>query len=259
MTTQSRMLSVLLAATVAIVLGAGPPCWAAEDDDDDELPFKATSIIIELTDNDIELQAFADGNEWKRLQIFDPNERQIFNLKTLRRLDRQGLSELHFASEPSHFPEDALAPSEEASEVVEEFLRRFPAGDYEFEGMTVDYTELEGQATLTHVLPALPGIVAPVSIWADPPVVDPSDTVIEWKLVTTRFIGSGPVEIIGYQVIVEQVEPFRMLTINLPASATSVSIQPEFLEPDQLYDFEVLAIEASGNATISVGEFMTSG
>jgi len=37
--------------------------------------------------------------------------------------------------------------------------------------------------------------------------------------VTTRFIGSGPIDIAGYQVIVEQVEPFRMLTINLPPTA----------------------------------------
>jgi len=50
-------------------------------------------------------------------------------------------------------------------------------------------------------------------------VVDPNDAAIEWEPVTTRFIGSGPIDIAGYQVIVEQVEPFRMLTINLPPTA----------------------------------------
>ncbi len=101
----------------------------------------------------------------------------------------------------------------------------------------------------------------------DPPLVDPDNLVIEWEPVTTRFIGVGPVEIIEYQVIVDQVDPLRAepwidggtrrALINLPPSATQVTVPPEFLLPDALYDFEVLAIEASGNSTISVGEFMT--
>ena len=55
-------------------------------DDEEELPFGGTAIIIELTDNDIELQAFVDGVEWKRLQVFGPNERRIFNLRAERNL-----------------------------------------------------------------------------------------------------------------------------------------------------------------------------
>ncbi len=247
----TRHLGPIVCFVVIAMLTVFPLAYA-----DDELPFKATTIIIELTDNDIELQVFVDGNEWKHLEIADPSERRIFKLKTKKSLGKQGMSEMHFASQPSPFPEDA--PSAAATETVEAFLARFPAGDYEVEGVTLDGSELEGIATLTHVLPALPEIVAPIADGDDPPIVDLSDdTVIEWELVTTRFIGSGPVEIVGYQVIVEQVEPFQMLTINLPASATSVTVPPEFLMPDKLYDFEVLAIEASGNQTISTGEFMT--
>ncbi len=232
-----------------------------------ELPFKATSIIIETTDNDIELQAFVDGGPVKKLQISDVRERAIFTLNTQRKLGRQGLSELTFASEPDHFPEEALAPSEEANEVVRAFLAKFPAGMYEFEGKTIEGTELEGEATLTHVLPALPEITNPISFTDEPPMVDPNNLIIEWNPVTAQFLNNGPVEIIEYQVILDQVEPLRTTSwidglarrglINVPGNVTSLTVPPEYLLRGTLYDFEVLAIEASGNVTISVGEFMT--
>ena len=102
----------------------------------------------------------------------------------------------------------------------------------------------------------------------DPPIVDPDNLVIEWEPVTTRFIGDGPVEIIEYQVILDQVDPLRAMPwvdgstrralINLPGSVTSLTVPPEFLLPEAEYEFEILAIEESGNSTISVGEFVTS-
>ena len=102
----------------------------------------------------------------------------------------------------------------------------------------------------------------------DPPVVDPQNLVIQWEPVTTRFIGAGPVKIDEYQVIVEQADPARVrpwvdgktrnAVINLPGSVTSLVVPPEFLEPGARYDFEIVAIEANGNSTISVGEFVVS-
>jgi hypothetical protein len=77
------------------------------------------------------------------------------------------------------------------------------------EGRTVEGKELEGDARLTHVLPALPEIANPVSMTDEPPLVDPFNLVIEWNPMTTRFIGDGPVDIIEYQVILDQVEPQR--------------------------------------------------
>lgn len=250
---------VLSAMVFAFLTG---PVYA--NDSEDEQPFGATSLIIELTDNDIELQVFVDGVLWERLQIFSPNERRIFKLKTQRNIRRQGgLSELFFASEPTHYLEDDPA----FDGTIEDFLARFPAGEYEMEGQTVDGGELTGEATLTHVLPALPEIIAPVSDGEDPLVVDPNNLVIEWEPVLTRFTGDGPVDIIEYQVILDQVDPpredswvdgtTRRALINLPPTAISLTVPPEFLLPDAFYEFEVLAIEASGNVTISTGEFKT--
>ncbi len=252
-----------IAAAMGISFLAGP---AASHDE--VLPFKATTHIIELTDNDIELQVYIDGNDWKHLEISDPKGRQIFNLSTLRRLDRQGMSEMQFASQPSHFPEDDNGEIDQkgAMDTVAAFVVRFPAGDYQVQALTPE-GEMAGKAALTHVLPALPGITAPISRTDDPPIVDPENLVIEWEPVTTRFIGNGPVEIIEYQVILSQESSLRptpwidgsnrRTLINLPPSVTRLTVPPEFLLPATLYEFEVMAIEASGNSTISVGEFLT--
>lgn len=230
--------------------------------DDDEAPFGAAVVIIELTDEDIELQFFADGFDWTRLEIFDPNERKVFDARARGRLTRQGgLSELVFASEPSHY----LVDEDNFDEPVEAFLARWPEGNYEFEGQTTVGVELESEAYLSHVLPALPEITAP----ADGAEVDPEATlVIAWEPVTTRFIGDGPVDIIEYQVIVGQEEPGRSMPwinggtrsalVNLPGHVTEFNMPPEMLEPGAVYEIEVLAIEANGNASIGVVEFETS-
>ncbi len=254
----TRLIGVALTVAMSCLLAAGSAA-ERDDDEEDERPLNVANILIETTDNDIELQVFVDDAEWTDLKISDPRGRRIFRLNTRGRLGRQGMTEMGFASNPTHFPEDADPTGPEVEDVVKAFLRRFPAGAYEMEADTLDESvELVSEPLLTHDLPALPEIVHPVSDTEDLPVLDPRDAEIEWEPVTGQFLGNGTVEITGYQVIVEQVDPFRKLVINLPASATSTSIQPEFLESGQLYDFEVVAFEVSGNATISVGEFLTT-
>lgn len=251
-------LIAMFVATSCLVASGAALAERDRDDHEDERPLNVANILIETTDNDIELQVFVDDAEWTSLNISDPKGRRIFRLNTRGRLGRQGMTEMGFASNPTHFPEDADPSGPEVAQVIKRFLRRFPAGEYEMEAETLDEgLELESNPILTHDLPALPEIVEPVSDTEELPVLDSRDAVIAWEPVTTQYLGSGSVEITGYQVIVEQVSPFRKLVINLPADATSTSIQPEFLEPDQLYDFEVVAFEVSGNATISVGEFLT--
>jgi hypothetical protein len=234
--------------------------------DHDETPFGAAVIIIELTDNDIELQVFADAFDWTRLEIFDPRDRKVFDTKARGRLKRQGgMSEMFWASEPSHY----LVEEDNFDEPVAAFLARWPEGEYDFEGRTTIGVDLESEAYLSHVLAALPEIVAPLPVGDEPPVVDVGmPLLIDWEPVTTRFIGDGPVEIFEYQVIIDQVDPERIMAwvdggtrsalINVPPDVTELTVPPEFLLPGTSYEFEVLAIEASGNSSISVGEFDTS-
>jgi len=47
------------------------------------------------------------------------------------------------------------------------------------------------------------------------------------------------------------------MSIYVPASVTSVTVPNEFLEPGTVYKWEVLAIEESGNQTLSSSEFTT--
>ena len=253
------------AAAFALLGTAAPWALAGESEE----PLGAAVVVIETTDNDIELQVFVDGSpSWQRLQIDDPRDRKLYDWKTRRVARRQGMSELFFASSPDHFPEDETGEIDPTRVIaaIESFLRKFPEGAYEMEAELAEGA-LVGDGVLTHVIPALPEIVAPLSDDEEPAVVDPDNLVIEWLPVTERFVGNGPVDIIEYQVILDQVDPLRAqpwvdgetrrALINLPGAVTRLTVPPEFLTPASAYEFEVLAIEASGNATISVGEFVT--
>lgn len=255
--TKSTIKIRVLAIAAALLASVVGPAHAA-----DGIPFGVSVLVIELTDNDIQLNAFVDG-EWKQLKMLDPQAREIFGGRATAGLKSQGgLSEMFWASEPTHYLEDQ--PNFDGT--IESFLSRFPEGVYEFEGRTVAGNKVEGEAVLSHVLPALPEILSPVSDTDDPPAVDPENLVIDWEPVTMNFDGDGPVEIDEYQVIVEQADPARVrpwtdgktraAVINLPPSVTSLVVPPEFLVPGARYDFEIVAIELNGNSTISVGEFV---
>jgi len=271
--------------TGLFTLAASPIALAnsCEDADDDETPFGATVVIIELTDNDIELQVFADAFDWKRLQVFDPRERLIYDTKARGRLRRQGgLSELAFASEPSHF----LVEEDNFDEPVEDFLARWPEGCYEFEGRRVGgLGPLDGEAYLSHDLAELPEVRVPGSLGPTTIIVDGEEEEfdllpynlpleIRWEEITTQYMSDEPIEVFEYQVIVNQETPereepwidgdTRRALINVPASICEngdcgLSVAPEVMEPGATYEIEILAIETSGNASIGVLPFATTG
>jgi len=213
--------------------------------------YEDAEIFIELnaTDEDVGIQVFLDGEPWRKVKCFNPNRRRIFSTWAKSVVKTQGFSEFFFESGEPSFEEVPL----------DEFLARFPEGVYRFEGRTTDYVEIVGEAMLTHVLPAGPVIVSPVSENEEPPVVDPADFVIEWEPVTETYDGSGEVEIVSYELIVEQDEPSRSLKVLLPATRTSFHVPEDFFEQrGALHKFEVIAKEESGNQTITEGEFVTA-
>lgn len=252
-----------LAAVIASLAFAAPV--VADHDDDDDIPFPVAVMIIELTDNDIEIQFFADGH-WGRLQVFDPRDRKVFDGRARGKLRRQnGVSEMFFASVPSHYLED----EPDFDESIEDFLARWPEGEYEFESRSLDGDDYESEVEFSHRMPALPEISAPVAVGEEPVVIDPDlPLLIAWEAVSTDFLNGAPVEIVEYQVIVDQVEPeretpwvdgeTRRALINLPGDVTEFTVGDEFLLPGTAYEFEILAIERNGNSSISVGEFETS-
>ncbi len=224
----------------------------------DPLPgaLKAAAFYVELSEDDIEIQTFTDGSRWDLLEIEGPSGDLVLRTEASSFMADQGLSELTVDGWPSHFPIEG-DPEHLEIPSIDTFLSAFTEGTYRFRAVTVDGEELTGAATFTHDLPALPVITAP-TVGDEPDVLDRDDVTITWQPVTRSFDGEDAVEIVTYEVVVEQVEPFRKLSIHLPASATSVRVPVAFLEAGREYEVEVMAIERSGNQTFAVTEFATA-
>jgi hypothetical protein len=87
--------------------------------------------------------------------------------------------------------------------------------------------------------------------------------VIEWEDVTETVDGD-PVAITGYEIIITKEEhddqhsfSRPIFDVHLPADRNSLDVPATFLEPGTVYELELLALEESGNQTISVGFFET--
>jgi hypothetical protein len=206
-----------------------------------QVAFDEAKIIIEVnaTDGDAGIQIFLDGEGWDQVEVTDPNGETIVAVAGEGSVGEQGVTELFFESAEPSFEEQSL----------EELFALFPEGEYQFTGRTTEGVALVGTATLTHAIPDAPVLVSP----QEDEVVDPNNVLVSWNPVADPT-GS---EIVGYQVVVEQEEPLRVFSVHVPATVTSVTVSPEFFEPETEYKVEVLAIEASGNQTITEIPFET--
>jgi len=206
----------------------------------DEAPrLKQAKLLIEhnSTDEDTGFQGFADGDPWNELTISGPGGVQIASVTPDGGLFDFGLTELFFETSE---PENAKVP-------IDEVVAHLPEGTYTFRGVMVDGGESTLTKTFTHDIPAGPELMSPEDGSGD---VDPANTVVSWKPVTTDIDGE-PITIVGYQVIVED------FSVYLPATATSVTVPAEFMQGGTEYEYEVLAIEESGNQTLSSAAFST--
>jgi hypothetical protein len=88
--------------------------------------------------------------------------------------------------------------------------------------------------------------------------------VARWSPVVKDLDGND-LTIIAYQLIIEKNQPVHphmigkrsSLSMYVPPSVTSVAVPDALLEPGTSYAWEVLAIEESGNQTLSSGTFAT--
>lgn len=223
---------ILLAAVVPILIGAATPKHKP-------IAFSDARVIVEVndTDGDAGLQIFVDAEAWKQVAVYRPDGQQITGFRTAGPVNDYGLTELF--SESSEPPFEVFP--------LERFKELFPEGVYTFTGTTIGGDSLAGTATLSHDIPDGPDILFP----EDGARLARDEAVIRWDE------GSQPagVEIEGYQVVVTREDPLRIFTVDLPASVTSLTISPEFLESHTEYALEVLAIEASGNQTLTEVSF----
>ena len=248
--------------TGAVVL-AGLGAWAAvsvsanagESAAADAIPLKAAKLIIEhnATAMDTGFQGFVDSEGWQSLELKGPDGKVVLSFTARRDLGKLGLTELFFETVE---PANADVP-------IDEVLATLPEGTYTFLGRASKPGggpgPTKGTAVLTHRIPAGPKLIAP----AQGAVIAHTNAVARWDAVTQTIKG-GPLTIIAYQLIIEKdVAPHPNmigkfgLSIYLPPSFTSLAIPDGFLEPGTKYKWEVLAIEESGNQTLSSGEFST--
>lgn len=218
------------------------------------VPLKEAKLNIEhnATDEDTGFQGAIDSEGWKKLVVNGPDG-TVLALEGKGELGELGLTELFFESVE---PANADVP-------IEEILETLPEGDYTILGTAMEDGESAGRtagvAWLTHTIPAGAELLTP----GERAVVPAGDLFVSWGAVTETITGE-PVTIIAYQLIIEKdQEPHRHmigkmgLSMYLPATVTSITVSDGFLEPGTNYKWEVLAIEESGNQTLSSGEFST--
>lgn len=243
--------AIALVAVVALILGPAASKTSAHDHDGEEIPFADAVIFFELnnTDGDLGIHARIDGEAWTRLKIEDPNEREILKIRAKGKLGRQGLTELFFESAEPRFAE--LSP--------EDFFDRFPEGEYEVEGRTLEGEEMESTAEVTHLMPApagnvkVSGIAAAEDCDADPLPVVSQPIIISWDPVTESHPDLGrsgeEIEVDGYQLVVEQPELDLDINVNLPPEVTELEIPSGIFDLGEVFKFEILVREESGNQT----------
>jgi hypothetical protein len=233
---------------------------AQEDSDFSELRFL---IEINATDGDAGFQAKIDADGWKEVNLYNPAEERLYQVKGERAVKEQGLTENFFESaEPScdEVPLDVV-------------LERFPEGFYDVERRSIENEKIEGESLLTHNLPGAPENLAPgpdLAVDAGFPVM------ISWTagdslgncpdLMNLATILSDEAQLFGYQLVIGREDPGPALNVvieleALPAGPKQATIPAEFLEPGAIYKYEVVAIEnrdgARGNQTISESFFCT--
>ena len=229
-------------------------------------PFKVTNIHFETNASacDMGIQMIFDTDGITEGLVRDPNRRRVYSFASAGGMKAIGGQTEGFLEGVEPQITELLSalgcePSDEEEEIsLAELFEAWPAGDYTFTGRRKG-ARFEGQAMLTHFIPAGPKIIAPAEGTVVP---DDAALLIDWEPVTEAILPDlGPVNIVGYHVIVVEAggEALPQLDVDVPSNETSVTVPAEYLKPNTVYQFEVLATEESGNQTITEGFFCTTG
>jgi hypothetical protein len=251
-------ISIALAG-VAFAGGANHgPCDPAPTSDQ-KTQIATAKLIIEYnaTDEDVGVHGAFDDDGWEWLCVFDPSGRPVLRVGPRNQLRDLTMAGIFFESREPPFAKFDFA----------ELQAAFPEGRYRVRGASFDGAALVGQATFSHDVPAEPEITSP-GLGPDPetpgPVVPEDGLVVRWDPVT-QTVDGGPVDVTGYEVIVTKEEhedpngfSQPIYDVHVGPDVHQLPVPDEFLEPGTAYELEVLALEVSGNQTISVRFFQTA-
>ncbi len=263
---------------IAIGAALALPGLAAADED---IPFDEGRLFFELndTDGDLGIHGKVDGDEWRYLEIEDPYDRRMMNVRVRGRLKRQGLTELFFESAEPTF--DELDPAT--------FFKRFPEGWYEIEGYTLDWEERENETYLSHVIPAAPVVTvngetsASIDVCGcDEEELEPGEecpglpafsgpVTLAWDPVTNAHASLGrdtgsalethDISVVYYEVVVEIDDTEFVSSSIVPPDVTSWQVPAGFLqliddegEPYDEIKYEILVRVDNGRYEDDDGE-----
>ena len=256
-------LAVLLATGPALEI-ALPEAHAAPPPE----PFKVANIHFETNASacDMGIQIIFDTGGITEGFVKSPKGQMIYQFRSKGGMKATGGQTEGFLEgvEPQ-ITELLLAlgcdPSDEEEEIsIDELFEAWPAGVYTLKGERQG-ARFKDRATLSYAIPAGPEITAP----EDGDVVPVAPLLIDWNPVTEAILTAnpdlGPVNIVGYHVVVVEAggEALPQLDVDVPATKTRLTVPRQYLKPNTVYQFEVLSTEASGNQTISEGFFCTTG
>ncbi|UCC56964.1 MAG: hypothetical protein JSU75_04270 [Gammaproteobacteria bacterium] len=238
----------------------GMPAWG--DEEPNEISECDVFIEINATDEDAGWQGILDASPWRMAQVIGPDEngsdgKTFLKIKAQGEARKQGITEYRWESAEPTFDDFAL----------EDFLDRFPAGEYTCSVTFIDGhpKKEEDEDELTHCLPDGPVITDPGELPAG------TDWTVMWGPVTTQYDGDGPGlgapldecdpedELVKYNVTVEFENGFdKVMNFDVMAPASMAVISGDFLECGLEGKVEIGAFLDSGNSTFREIEIATS-
>ncbi len=241
MLTHIKLLALVSGAALAVALAPAPQGATIQLDE------AAVFIEYNSTDQDVGIQFAWDGEPWKTMRVLAPDSRTALHVKAGKGVKEQGLTEGFFESgEPSlvDLP-------------WQDFLDRFPEGEYAFQGTTLEGDRLEGKAAFSHLMPAAPVNLSPAHDGLVPAL---APLPISFDPVTQDLQG-GPLDPELYEVVVEsEGDPRRTFSITLPGDTNTpmVTLPHDFMLPATQYKLEVIVQAENGNRSITETLFSTS-
>lgn len=123
----------------------------------------------------------------------------------------------------------------------------FPAGIYKFTGTLVGGAALQGQASLSHALPAPASLIRP----------RPDEQNVPLKGLKASWTAGRNLDAVV--VLVVQEKTGQEIKVRLAGNATSFAVPEGFLQAGQNYKIEVGTMSKEGNASYIESSFTTKG
>ncbi len=237
---------------------AGTAAAQCTDMPEPEAEFEDARLLIEYnsTDGDIGVHGEMDSPGWRELCLYAPGGTLILHVAPQAQFAELGLGELFFESrEP-----------EEESFGYEDLKAAFPEGTYGVRGVDAEGKGASGEARFTTLVPAPVEITAPeIGDGDEAPEIPVADLHVAWTPSTSSLDGRTP-DIVAYQLIVtddehEDPDAFSQpeFSVYLEDDVNEFTVPASFFRPGTLYEIEVIALESSGNQTITLGFVETAG